>query len=143
MATNLKACPTNEQTTMIYYIDHTTGSSITIPNCRHVIFIRTYDGQHANSKLTTFTLNSTFPKIVEFVRDKYVGENNWSVTLKVSGVAINPQTYTLDMFDTSAYGFKVYCNASRDYITSSPGTVVVPTVNRVVRISEPLVNLDS
>lgn len=143
MATNLTACPTNEQTTMIYYIDHTSDGSITIPDCKHVIFIRTYNEQYPTSMLTTFILNSTFPKIVEFVRDAYVAENNWVVTLGVSGVAINPQTYTLNMLNTSAYGFRVYCNASKDYIDVTGIQPVTPTINRVVRVSEPLVNLDS
>ena len=143
MATSLTACPTNEQTTMIYYIDDTSDASITIPNCHHVIFIRTWDGQHPESLLTTFILNSTFPKIVEFVRNEYVAANNWTVTLKTSNVAISPQTYTLNMLNTSAYGFRVYCNASKDYIDVTGIQPVIPTINRVVRVSEPLVNLDS
>lgn len=75
MAIGSLACPTNSETTMIYRIDPNSSSDITVPNVRHVIFIRTNPNSPL-SLMTTITLANTFTKIIEFYRDENTSNNN-------------------------------------------------------------------
>lgn len=75
MAIDSLACPTNSETTMIYRIDPNSSGDITVPNVRHVIFIRTNPNSPL-SLMTTITLANTFTKIIEFYRDENTLNNN-------------------------------------------------------------------